>query len=264
MIKSKKALLMFPRNTLICYDLHIIDIYNKCRDLLPEEPRNTFKDKLFQAINGNPLESPLHELIETDNGELKLVNIKDKSNCSYNDYNNFIYSKGIFTTMEVYKWLIQQGLKDLVHLTKLNHRNITVSHPLDQYNNFIVYDNTYWNELSILKSLYGESTQYINRDELADWVNKNVDTNDPENIGSLELTLVSDAFDIDKELSYEIFEKLREKSKYVKLELRICCLNRENLRRYNVEKNDKKNTFGSKRLDCCSVGLFKLWDNKFM
>lgn len=251
----KKALLIFPPNVLVCYDLHIISIYNKFSHKMSNEDRIHLENMLLDTFNGNPIETPLHKLMKKQ-GKLVLCDLLTEQPSDYPSINKFIYAKSRFFTIEIYDWLIKHGYKDFIHLTPVEHKNITVQfNMLDQFNNFIVYDNRNWNEYSIMKSIYGgEERQYIDRDKIVDWFKGNIDK---ENNGFLDLTLVSDAFDIDRELAFEAYYSMGQDCRFVETELRICCINSENMRRYDENKSIKKDFYRS------SVTLNKLWDQNY-
>lgn len=258
-MERKKALLIFPRNVLICYDLHIIDIYNRHKHRMEKWFADSLKEDIMNMVNGDPANSPLHKLIEID-GNLVLCDIISEEPSDYFSKNKFIYGKSVLLSNEIYARLVKENLSHLVSITPIEHRNINVPQSiLDQYNNFIVYDNTYWDELSMLKGLYGESTQYIDRDKITEWMK---DNSSHEEHKVLELTFVSDAFDIDTELSIEVYHKYgMDVARYIDSESRICCMNPDNHRRYTEELPKLKNMRYENR---CSVALAKLWDNSFM
>lgn len=254
-MKRKKAMLIFPSNTLVCYDLHILDIYNRFKNHFPVEFAKGLKSDILSVFNGDPINTPLHCVREIDD-KLVLCDLMTNLPSSYPSVNKFIYAKTRFMSITVYDKLIKAGYKNLVSQTPVSHKNINVVKPLDQYNNFIVYDNRNWDELSILKGIYGDSTQYIDRDKLIDWLK---DNSSPTESNVLELTLVSDAFDIDRELAVETFHKYgMDVARFIDTELRICCVNPENIKRYNECHSNIRDNNRS------SVGLFKLWDQSFM
>lgn len=251
----KKAMLIFPSNVLICYDLYIIDFLNRFHSKIDEAVWKTCVDKLLSIFNGNIVETPLHKLLFKNN-RLILVDLMTEKESNYYSINKFIYGKSRFITIDVYEYLIQNGYKDMLKLGTIDHKNVNCNTLLEQYNNFIVYDNRNWDEKHIIKSVYGgEENQYIDRDKLMEWFDSHINTE--ENNG-LELTLVSDAFDIDRELGAECYHTLgMNKSRFIQVELRMCCLNSENLRRYN-ETEKTRNFYRS------SIGLYKMWDTNMI
>lgn len=258
-MERKKAMLIFPRNVLICYDLHIIDVYNRHKHRMGDGFTNVLKEDIINMVNGDPANSPLHKIKEID-GNLVLCDIISNEPADYISLNKFIYSKSVLLSNEIYGKLVKNGFGHLISMTPISHKNVNVPYSiLDQYNNFIVYDNTYWDELSILKGLYGESNQYINRDDLVTWMK---DNSSPSEHKVLELTFVSDAFDIDHELAVETFHTYgMDVARYIDSETRICCMNPDNHRRYLEESVKLKNNRSDTR---CSVALTKLWNNSFM
>ena len=249
-MKTKKAMLIFPNNTVLCYDLIILDILNNLKSSFKPEDRGILIDMTLDAFNSNPVDTPLHKLIYK-NDKLILVDLMTNIQSTYSSINKFIYAKSRFITIDVYDKLIRMGYRDVIPLVRVNHKNICCDKLMEQYNNFIVYDNRNWDELSIVYGMLGgDPEQYINRDNIVDWFENNID---PDDNGFLELTIVSDAFDVDRELAVETFQKIGVKSRFVKTELRICVLNQENMRRY--EEIGKRKIF-----DRSSIGLYKLWD----
>lgn len=247
----KKAMLIFPSNVLICYDIYIVDWLNRYKNQLRKPVYEHAVELLMSCYNGTIVDTPLHKL-ENKYGRLKIVDILTGLESGYTSLNKLIYGKSRFITINVYDYLIREGYRDLLGIGDIKHKNMTCNNLMEQYNNFIVYDNRNWNERDLVRAVYGGTEeQYIDRDKLMEWLDKNIN---PAEDNGLELTIVSDAFDIDKELAVEAFHKLgMEKSRFIQTELRICCINSENLRRYN-ETVKGKNFYRS------SVGLYKLWD----
>lgn len=249
-MKIKKAMLVFPPNVLICYDLFILDVLNQHKGRIKKEHYDTMINMLMNVFNGNVVDTPLHKLMIKDD-KLVVCDLMTELPSDYSSLNKFIYGKSRFITIDVYDYLIRHGYKDLLPITRVKHQNISCVNILENYNNFIVCDNRNWDELSIMRAIYGgEYKQYIDRDRLIDWMIENIDEKDN---GFLELSFVSDAYDIDKEMAIEVYHKYGLKAKFIKTELRMCCLNSENMKRYT--ESDKKRS-----LTRSSVGLFKLWD----
>lgn len=249
-MKSKKAMLVFPNNVIFCYDLIMLDIINNLKNKIKPEDRQILIDSTLDAFNAAPAETPLHKLV-FKNDKLILVDIMTNIESSYSSKNKFIYAKSRFITLGVYDKLVNMGYRDLVPIARVTHKNICCDRLMDQYNNFIVYDNRNWDEFSMLYGMLGgDKDQYIDRDKIVDWFEQNID---PDDNGFLELTIVSDAFDVDRELAAETFQKIGLKCRFVKTELRICNMNYENMRRYN--ESDKSMMFNRS-----SIGLYKLWD----
>lgn len=253
-MKTKKAMLVFPNNVVFCYDLIVLDILNNMKNSMKPEDRKILIDTTLDVFNGNPIDTPLHKLTYK-NDKLALVDLMTELPSTYDSINKFIYAKSRFITLPVYDKLVRMGYKDLIPITRISHKNVCCDKLLDQYNNFIVYDNRNWDEFSLVYSMFGgDKSQYIDRDNIIKWFEKNIDPNDN---GFLELTIVSDAYDVDRELAVEAFQQIGIKSRFIKTELRMCNLNQENMRRY--QENGKNKMF-----DRSSVGLYKLWDqNRF-
>lgn len=252
-MKIKKAMLIFPSNVLICYDLYIIDLLNRFKSKIDKNVWEHCVDLLLEIYNSNITNTPLHKL-EYKYGRLKLVDLMTGLQSEYTSLNRLIYGKPRFITIEVYEYLIKNGYRDILSLGSVNHRNVNCDKLMEQYNNFIVYDNRNWDERSLIQAIYGGSDEnYIDRDKLMEWFDNNISPDEDE---GLELTFVSDAFDIDRELAIEAFHTLgMRKSKYIQTEMRMCCMNADNMRRYNESNKREKDYYRS------SIGLFKLWDH---
>lgn len=248
----KKAMLIFPQNVLVCYDLYIIDLLNRFKSKISEEVYKHCVDMLLEIFNGDIIDTPLHKL-KYKYGRLVIVDLMTDKESDYLSLNKLIYGKRRFITIDVYEYLIKNGYRDLISLGDINHRNINCDRLLDQYNNFIVYDNRNWDEKSIVQAIYGgDDSKYIDRDRLMEWFDNNVEV---ENNNGLQLTFVSDAFDIDLELGAECYHTLgMNKSRFIQTELRMCCVNAENIKRYKELENKGKDFYRS------NVGLYKLWD----
>lgn len=255
-MKIKKAMLIFPQNVLVCYDLFIIDFLNRYKSKIDEQVWNHCADMLLSIFNQDIIDTPLHKL-KLKSGRLVVLDLLTGLESNYTSLNKFIYGKRRFITDEVYSYLIKNGYRDMLKLGTILHKNINCDRLLDQYNNFIVYDNRNWDEKTIIKSIYGGTDdQYIDRDKLMEWFDNNIE---PENDNGLELTIVSDAFDVDLELGKEAYHTLgMNKCRFIQTELRMCCINAENIRRYNSLKDKEKDFTRS------SVGLYKLWDRNYM
>lgn len=252
-MKIKKGMIIFPQNVLVCYDLFIIDLLNRFKSKIKEEDYNKCVNILMECFNGRVVDTPLHKLTLDNNNRLVIVDIMTNKVSSYQSLNKLIYGKHRFITLPCYEYLIKHGYRDLIGLGNIEHKNINCDRLMDQHNNFIVYDNINWDELSIVRSVYGgDESQYINRDDLMNWFKANIE---PSKGHGLELTIVSDAFDVDRELAVEAYHKLgMELSRFLSVELRMCCVTPENVARYNECKDKPKDFYRS------SIGLYKLWD----
>lgn len=255
-MRIKKAMLIFPQNVLVCYDLFIIDFLNRFKSKIDKNIWDTCVDKLLTIFNGDIIDTPLHKL-KLKGGRLVIVDLMTDKESDYTSLNKFIYGKRRFITIGAYEYLIKNGYRDLIKLGHIDHKNVNCDRLMDQYNNFIVYDNRNWDEKAIVQSIYGgDDNQYIDRDKLIEWFDSHIHT---ENQEGLELTFVSDAFDIDMELAKEAYHELgMAKSRFIRTELRICCVNSENIRRYHECNTGTKNFFRS------NIGLMKLWDRGVM
>ena len=250
MTKVKRALLIFPNDTLLSYDLMAIDLVNQWRTKLGDKFETATQILLDCFVKEC---SPFHKVYKKEDGSLAIMDLTTRKEPTYDSLCKFISCKpGPNLTKDFYTWIVDNGFSYLIRNTTPSLININSKKELlDNFSNFIVAENV--DEQLLMERLFGNPDQIILRKDLANWLIKHTDIK--EDAGII-ISTMSRNYDIDEELN-ELIDPVMQKNidlaDYIQIELRMVLVSVENLPLY---KRDKE-TQGY--FDRSSLGLFPLF-----
>ena len=203
-MRAKSAILIMGINdTMMSYDLHIVEIMNNLRSRIDELTWMKLSNELMNLYN-SPNVLPYHELVYKDN-KLALVEL-GKINTVINEYNywDVIYTKrDVFISKPIYDKICDMGYKNVIENTPVRFVNVNTINFLLTFNNFVVLNDDYkWSELPILNHIaVGDNPkQIIFKKKLSEWLDNQTILDGNGDSLAILLTLVSPYEDVDKEV----------------------------------------------------------------
>ena len=256
-MRTKSAILVVGINdTMMSYDLHIIDVMNNLRNRMNELTWMKLMNELMSVYNA-PGALPFHKLVFT-NDKLQIVKL-GLSDASINEYNywDVIYSKkDIFMSLPIYEKLCEYGYSKVIENTPVRFKNINTLNFLSTFNNFVVLETKYkWNELPLLGHITSGDNmkQIILWNDLGKWLNNQTELQQDNDLAIL-LTLISPNEDVDKEVAYLCLRDVPDdKHRLIACESRVITYNP----RIDVDKLRKLSDSGEyRRSNLAGVKLF--------
>lgn len=203
-MRTKSAILIMGINdTMMSYDLHIIEVMNSLRSRIDELTWMKLANELMGLYN-SPNVLPYHELVYKNN-KLELVEL-GKVNTTINEYNywDVIYSKkDVFISKHVYDKICDMGYRKVIENTPVRFVNVNTINFLLTFNNFVILNDEYkWSELPILNHIaVGDNQkQIISKNKLGKWLDDQTVLDGNGDSLAILLTLISPYEDVDKEV----------------------------------------------------------------
>ena len=260
-MRTKSAVLIVGINdTMMSYDLHIIDVMNNLRGRLGELCWMKLANRLMELYNA-PGVLPLHELV-FDNNKLQINKIgKINSPITNLNYWDFIYTKkDEFISKEIYDFICDAGYSKVIENTPVKFYNINTMNFLSVFYNFVVVRDCYnWSEIPLLKYICSgdNDNQIISFSKLGQWLEYQTERKQDDDLAII-LTLISPNIDIDKEIGQLCLDTVSEdKLDLIACESRVITLN-SRLDLVQMKKDLDSGTLDNSNRS--NVGIVKLFN----
>lgn len=257
-MRTKSAVVIMGINdTMMSYDLHIIDVVNNLKSRMSELSWMKLANKLMGLYNA-PGALPLHELVFNQN-KLEIVKL-GKIDAPINELNywDVIYSKrDEFMSKDIYDELCDNGFTKIIENTPVRFSNHNTLDFLSTFYNFVVLREDYkWSELPLLNHItFGDNPKQIIRwSKFGEWLDSQTERDQEDSLAIL-LTLVSPNEDIDKVVGQICLDSVPEnKQELIACESRIITYNP----RININKLKELSDNGT--YNRSNMGIVKLFN----